>query len=84
MPIFDFKCRDCGFEWEDLIANTLGEDDRDIKCPQCGSIIKEYLTTGSTFRLKYDNTKDICDWQGNTSQYHRKDINFKDGPAGLL
>jgi len=33
MPIFDFKCRRCGHEFESLIM----KDGEQVQCPECGS-----------------------------------------------
>lgn len=32
MPVFEYKCRDCGFEFDELV---FGE--REISCPECDS-----------------------------------------------
>ncbi len=34
MPIFDFKCRECGHQFDLMISNA--EKDK-VKCPQCGA-----------------------------------------------
>ena len=35
MPMYDYKCQDCGKE--SLIVLTLNEHERgDVKCPACG------------------------------------------------
>lgn len=33
MPIFEFKCNDCGHKFEELVANS----ETGAKCPSCGS-----------------------------------------------
>lgn len=33
MPIFEFKCPDCGKEFERLV---FGSDDEAVSCPSCG------------------------------------------------
>lgn len=42
-------------------------------CPKCeeeDKITKMAKVMGTTtFELKYDNRKDMCDWDGNTSRY---------------
>jgi putative FmdB family regulatory protein len=40
MPIFDFKCRDCGRIGEVYLRNTSSEPD---PCPDCGSVKWEKL-----------------------------------------
>jgi putative FmdB family regulatory protein len=32
MPVFEYKCKDCGFEFEELVFG-----DREISCPECDS-----------------------------------------------
>ncbi len=34
MPIYEFKCKECGNEFEELI---LGRDTDNISCPKCNS-----------------------------------------------
>ncbi len=34
MPLFEYKCKDCGKRFEKLI---LGNRDVDLICPECGS-----------------------------------------------
>ena len=35
MPIYEFRCRDCGSTFEAL--RPLGDDGRDLACPSCGA-----------------------------------------------
>jgi putative FmdB family regulatory protein len=35
MPIYEFKCYDCGRVFEKLCFTK--EDEKDVKCPYCGS-----------------------------------------------
>jgi putative FmdB family regulatory protein len=35
MPIYEFRCRDCGAQFEEL--RPLGDDGRDLECPTCGA-----------------------------------------------
>lgn len=34
MPIFEFRCRECGKEFERLVFSS---DEGNVACPQCGS-----------------------------------------------
>ncbi len=44
MPIFEYKCEDCGTSFEKLIRRT-GEE---VACPKCGeSHLKQQLSTFS-------------------------------------
>jgi putative FmdB family regulatory protein len=35
MPIYEYRCDDCGNEFERL--TFAGDDDGEIKCPECGA-----------------------------------------------
>ncbi|MGB9791255.1 MAG: FmdB family zinc ribbon protein [Thermacetogeniaceae bacterium] len=35
MPIFDFKCNDCGERFTELLASYFEKDK--VSCPKCGS-----------------------------------------------
>jgi len=45
MPIYEFKCKDCGSEFEYLCFNS--RDEENAECPKCGS--KETVKLLSTF-----------------------------------
>ncbi len=34
MPIFEYKCRDCGNKFDLLISNS---DKKNVRCPECSS-----------------------------------------------
>lgn len=34
MPIYDYQCRNCGSEFEEL--RKLSDSDEDVVCPYCG------------------------------------------------
>lgn len=34
MPIFDFKCQECGYKFDLMISNANKDQ---AKCPQCGA-----------------------------------------------
>ena len=36
MPIFDFKCRQCGHSFDIMIPNA---DKDKVRCPECGALI---------------------------------------------
>jgi putative FmdB family regulatory protein len=46
MPIYEFKCRKCGDEYEELIFKSSYE----VHCPKCGSSDAEKLL--SSFRSR--------------------------------
>ena len=35
MPIFEYRCKDCGEKFETLVYST--SDTKEIECPECGS-----------------------------------------------
>lgn len=71
---FDLFCPECDHIIEDAMINT---GDVLPNCPECDTLMRKMMGT-TCFELKYDNRKDMCDWNGNTSQYW-KDIKEKGG-----
>lgn len=43
MPLYEYRCKDCGNKFEKLVS--LSEKDK-IKCPGCGSENTEKLISG--------------------------------------
>jgi len=35
MPIFEYRCKDCGEKFETLVYSSSGTEE--IECPECGS-----------------------------------------------
>lgn len=66
MALHDVICEDCLIIVEDVNIK-IGEQVT-TPCPECGKVMSKKPHVGS-FELKYNNKTDICDWQGNTSQY---------------
>ena len=80
MIMADLCCNKCDYIEQDVMVDT-SKDDYGI-CAVCGEgrIVRKVGAT--SFELKYDNKKDMCDWDGNTSQYW-KDFKKKGGnPIG--
>ena len=50
MPIYEFRCRDCGHRSEKLVRNELAISA--CTCDDCGSKELERLMSSSTFILK--------------------------------
>lgn len=74
MIIVDLFCPECDERHIDVfVDNKLPMP----KCQKCDVVMKK-LVSQITFELKYDNRKDSCDWNGNSSQYW-KDIKEKGG-----
>ena len=66
MPVYDYMCKNCGREKKDVIENV--EVDYRHYCTYCYQPM-ERATNCSHFKLKYDPSKDIVDWDGNRSRY---------------
>jgi len=50
MPCFDYKCKKCGHEFEQLLASHKSEP---LPCPKCKSKDLERLITGDRrFKIK--------------------------------
>ncbi len=69
MPIYDLYCSASACDYLRPNKFLKWEEDNG-KCPKCGTELKRGVGCAS-FQLVYDNKKDICDWDGNTSQYYR-------------
>ena len=55
MPIYDYKCNQCGREWETMTLSVKESEEleKTLKCPSCGSGDKERQVAKSTsFQLK--------------------------------
>lgn len=39
MPIYEYKCRECGDKFEKLIRSSASE--KDVRCPKCESPVVE-------------------------------------------
>ena len=68
MVLVDLYCPECEFIQEDVMVDTK-LDDHGL-CANCGEANMRRMVPGQiSFELKYDNRTDMCDWDGNTSQY---------------
>lgn len=72
--LVDLICLNCKHE---MIDEFIDSNKKLPECPKCQTIMNK-LPSALRFELKYDNRKDMCDWQGNTSQYWN-DIKTKGG-----
>jgi putative FmdB family regulatory protein len=55
MPIFDYRCKDCGEEFDLLIGKNASEEEK--KCTKCGS--KKIERKYSSFGVNMNNKPDI-------------------------
>lgn len=81
MPIYDVKCDNCNYEEEQFLK--INENPKN--CPKCNNKM-EKLCTCKTFKLIYNNKKDICGWSSenyDNSQYNRTDLDFNAPPGQL-
>ena len=68
MPIYDYKCGACDHVFEQIVPFETD----DTVCEKCGATARKIFSAkGQKFNLKYNPKSDICDWDGNTSQYYR-------------
>ena len=47
MPIYEFSCKECGTEFEELIGPHVGLTAEQVSCPECGASGAERLPTSS-------------------------------------
>jgi putative FmdB family regulatory protein len=60
MPIFDYKCNECGFEFEVLVRSS----EQNINCEKCNSNQVEKML--STFSVSVNSTQNkVCDKSSN-------------------
>lgn len=47
MPLYEYRCRDCGYQFE--ILQRLGQGAEGLACPRCGAeqLVKQYSTFAS-------------------------------------
>lgn len=67
MPIYDFECGECGYEFDSIEKSSV----KIIDCPECGKKAKKvFPKKAPKFDLLYDPQKDTVDWDGNRSRYY--------------
>ena len=65
--MYDWGCLHCGYEFEELVETNI----EIISCPKCEHDCRKIITKPRGVELKYNPKTDICDWDGNTTQYYR-------------
>ena len=69
----DLYCPKCGKTMKDVVFDSINDEPTQL-CSDCNTTMKILCNCGS-FKLLYDNTKDMCGWSSdnyNSSQYHRE------------
>ncbi len=67
----DCRCPKCNTIYEDKILFT----NETFTCEKCGAVCEIIPSISASFRLKYDNKKDLCSWSNEgyaTSQYYKE------------
>ena len=81
MPIYEFKCSECGCQFEELTGSHVGLSPEDVRCPECDSAKVERLST-STYspihrrmtageRRKLEESRSV-DRAGRKAEFKRK------------
>ncbi|UCE67650.1 MAG: zinc ribbon domain-containing protein [Candidatus Zixiibacteriota bacterium] len=60
MPIYEYKCKDCGAKFEVLVYSS----DSSITCEKCGSENPERLMSGFASAAKGSNSTSSCSTGG--------------------
>lgn len=47
MPLFDFRCSDCGYEFERIVKGASS-----IECPKCGARAEKQISAPARPQLK--------------------------------
>jgi len=58
MPIYEYRCRECGEEFETIIFRQ--EDEWDISCPKCGRKHPERLMAAFASCAASPNARKTC------------------------
>ena len=63
MPLYEYRCSQCGEKFEKLVR--FGAGDGDIRCPSCGSLVVERLISlfgrvGSGGDMGFSSTSSGC------------------------
>ena len=64
--LVDLFCPECDAEEIDVFINS---SEPLPPCKKCDCKEMKKMISAVRFELKYDNRKDSCDWDGNSSQY---------------
>ena len=73
MPIYEFKCKKCSAEYEELVAHDKTGKYKSVKCPNCNSVKKEKLVSNCSFN--FENPVGTDRWNS-TDQGHDYRFNY--------
>ena len=59
MPMYEFECRDCGHEFEDLVFSS-NYSPEDIKCPTCGTAKPERKISAAAVGVSSNSSGGSC------------------------
>ena len=57
MPIFDFKCQECGHKFDLMVSNANKEK---VQCPQCGAVNLQQLISSFGTAKAGNGKSDSC------------------------
>ncbi len=52
MPIYEFKCSKCEKFFEIITSSLSGDDSKDNKCPECGSVEFERVLSKTNYVMR--------------------------------
>ncbi len=63
MPIFEYRCLDCGKTFEELVISTANADD--VECEYCGSknvrkLVSGFSTISNNSSTSYSSSSSSC------------------------
>lgn len=61
MPLFTYKCRDCGLKIENLV---FGDAPKTLKCPECGKVATKQFPTRINMRYGKAGVGHVSDCKG--------------------
>jgi putative FmdB family regulatory protein len=61
MPVFEYRCADCGHRFSSLVGMTAEPDDS--RCPRCRSLSTSKLVSRpGRFRVEDDRIDEVASW----------------------
>ena len=75
MPMYEYKCRSCG--WEEEHQHSVDQRDTRHDCPDCGAVLQKSVGNKGGFRLGKDGSVGWAE-DGYSTHYGDQE-NFKKG-----